>query len=545
MVRIWMKNLFGPSAYPVRQEYKEDYKTENESNHIDTSTNSYTTTKTKTVKTNTINVALTKAHIWYMDYDNAQTYVNPIENTTKEEITHNNDVEIPDTTIKLNTEYERIKTEILGSFSCSEHGINSEQWKEEKYNIILENCKNELRERYKKEIELRYEQKEKEAQEELDKIKKEKEEKLEKEKDDKEKKKIQKEYDKKEKDAQEKIEKIKKERQQELDNIEKEVEKNITLEMIKADAKLFEYYESSLYDKNTNIKEIITNTVSTQKYIPGTPTVTEKPEKFAEIFQKEENSKARQNIRSSSAWLFESMEANDATKNMVELMKYLLYKADEYNYYGGVTELDFAEFAPGAFGDISIVGNNIQDKVWCALIDAGFTEYAAAGAMGNFMVESGYATNNLENSSNSQSGVSDEEFTERVNNGSITKEEFVSSETFGLYKMKTYGSDIIYNSYGYGLAQWTFPTRKQALYEATKGSGSTIDDVDAQVRYLVNEIMTNYRGVPDCQKAKSVAEACEIFQVQFEGAADAHLDRRIEYAEEFYKIYQGKTSSDF
>ena len=123
-----------------------------------------------------------------------------------------------------------------------------------------------------------------------------------------------------------------------------------------------EHFEAKYYKRIYNRKERITNTTEGNKYIASPETITEKTDKegkngpnFVTLFNDQNYVKNKSNILSVPDWLFEILEANDSTKEMVDLMKYLLYKATETNY--GVTEYDFEIFKPENFSPISSVGN--------------------------------------------------------------------------------------------------------------------------------------------------------------------------------------------
>lgn len=103
-----------------------------------------------------------------------------------------------------------------------------------------------------------------------------------------------------------------------------------------------------IYYKTTNRKEQITNTVESKKYKADAMKVSEKTQKrsdtytednFVTIFLDPNNTKAKNGILSAEEWLFEMLEQNDSTKEMVDLTKYLLYKALDKDY--GVTDYDF------------------------------------------------------------------------------------------------------------------------------------------------------------------------------------------------------------
>lgn len=93
---------------------------------------------------------------------------------------------------------------------------------------------------------------------------------------------------------------------------------------------------------------------------------------------------------------------------------------------------------------------------------------------------------------------------------------------------------------GYGLAQWTFWSRKEAFLNYTKGKGVGIDNEEAQIEFLITEI--NQRGCPKWKAATSVEDACYNFEKEFEQAGTPEMGNRLTYAEEIYNRYHGKTA---
>ena len=83
-------------------------------------------------------------------------------------------------------------------------------------------------------------------------------------------------------------------------------------------------------------------------------------------------------------WLIGILEDNDKTANLVDITKYLVYKASGEDT--GIIAFNFSEYAPSAFNtSTGIYGNSVEEKVWFALRDAGYSEEATAGAMGIYM----------------------------------------------------------------------------------------------------------------------------------------------------------------
>lgn len=101
------------------------------------------------------------------------------------------------------------------------------------------------------------------------------------------------------------------------------------------------FVECNKYKHIINRKETTTNTVKEQKYVAQTPTSNYKVEKgdgelnFVSILCDGDHGNAKYMLTSEiSSWLFELLEINPDTKNMVELTKFLFNKVTETNKYG-------------------------------------------------------------------------------------------------------------------------------------------------------------------------------------------------------------------
>ena len=111
------------------------------------------------------------------------------------------------------------------------------------------------------------------------------------------------------------------------------------------------------------IQDNITNTVESISYKEGTPEVKEKTDSqenvaedkvkpnFVTIFRKPKYSNNKSNIMSAASWLFEILETNKSTSDMVDLVKYLLYKATGVSY--GVKEYDFSIYDASKFKSVT------------------------------------------------------------------------------------------------------------------------------------------------------------------------------------------------
>lgn len=142
-------------------------------------------------------------------------------------------------------------------------------------------------------------------------------------------------------------------------------------------------------------------------------------------------------------------------------------------------------------------------NIWSYLLSQICNEYGVAGLMGNLQAESALRSNNLQNSGNNRLGMTDEEYTEAVDNGSYSKESFV------------------YDQIGFGLAQHTYWSRKKWLYEYAKSKGASIGDENMQLEFLVMELKRDFKNVWNTLcNAQSVREASDVVLLKFERPAN-------------------------
>lgn len=156
--------------------------------------------------------------------------------------------------------------------------------------------------------------------------------------------------------------------------------------------------------------------------------------------------------------------------------------------------------------------------IWNFLKAKGLNEFGIAGLMGNLKAESGLKPTNLQNNSEKKLGLTDEEYTLCVDEG--------------IYE--NFSKDAA----GYGLAQWTYSSRKEALKMYADSKGASIGNLEMQLEFLWQELTTKYKGVLSVLKnAKSIQEASDIVLTQFERPADQGVSvkaKRAEYALEYY-----------
>ena len=211
-------------------------------------------------------------------------------------------------------------------------------------------------------------------------------------------------------------------------------------------------------------------------------------------------------------WLYARL--GDVAKKVTEnLSKYA------NNDTNGVT----SNFTPTAKDTSDVKVSPIQNDafIWQFFKAKGFNDYAIAGLMGNLKAESNLRPDNLQNSFEGRLG-SDAEYVKKVDNGTFSKSKFANDHA------------------GFGLAQWTWHTRKEALYDYAKKKGVSIADLNMQLEYLWVELQRYTKTMNVLRNAKSVYEASTIVLTDFEKPANqgnSVRNQRAKFGNEFYNKF--------
>ena len=151
--------------------------------------------------------------------------------------------------------------------------------------------------------------------------------------------------------------------------------------------------------------------------------------------------------------------------------------------------------------------------------------YGVAGLMGNLYVESKLNSAFLEGKYSRNLGMTSDEYTKAVDDG-------------------TY-SNFVHDSAGYGLAQWTYWSRKVKLIQFAKASGTSIGDLSMQLKFLWAELQTYGDLSRTLCSATSVRQASDAVLIQYEKPADqseAVKAKRASYGQGYYDKYSGNGS---
>ncbi len=166
--------------------------------------------------------------------------------------------------------------------------------------------------------------------------------------------------------------------------------------------------------------------------------------------------------------------------------------------------------------------NGLSSKANACLtfINSGFSMNATAALLQNIIMESGGRANNLENCYeegqccyNGTYGFckhpeltgfgSDELYTAGVDNGTYSRDNF------------------IHDGAGYGIAQFTYWTLKERLYDFAKSRGSSIGSLSMQLAFIMDDVKTNYSNT--YQKLTGYGSASDLtydFCIGYERPAD-------------------------
>ena len=271
-------------------------------------------------------------------------------------------------------------------------------------------------------------------------------------------------------------------------------------------------YYYAVVDKS----QTVTTVVNTTKYVSSPPNIREKTDKnadednFVTILLKTENYRAGQNILSGAEWLFQVLQENEKTVDMVDLTKYLLYKATG-NIYDNITTYDFSVFDPENFTKLGNYGttsgiDGVPGEIFDFLLEKGMPPVAAAAIVGNIEAESSFDT----------------------------------AKTNGTHN---------------GLCQWDINDRFKGLESLASSKGTDWTDLDTQLEFMWQELEGSYKGVKDtlmsCDTAEELEYATwyfgryyEVFFLSnsFEGSK-SYTRQRYENALKWYEQYDANSAS--
>lgn len=173
-----------------------------------------------------------------------------------------------------------------------------------------------------------------------------------------------------------------------------------------------------------------------------------------------------------------------------------------------------------------------EQLIWNYFKSHGLNDFGTAGLMGNLYAESGLNPKNLQQTYERKLGYNDDSYTDAVDHGIYT--------------------NFVKDSAGYGIAQWTFWSRKQALFSFAKSREKSIGDLNMQLDFLMKELREGYIGVLNTLcNATSVLEASNEVLFRFERPANQDESvqaKRCAFGQKYYDLFanrQNEYSFDF
>lgn len=141
---------------------------------------------------------------------------------------------------------------------------------------------------------------------------------------------------------------------------------------------------------------------------------------------------------------------------------------------------------------------------------AGLTHSGVCGVMGNLMAESSMIANIAQRG---MTELTDQEYTDKFDN----------------YPTTCYRDGV-----GYGLAQWTYWSRKQELFEFANAKGVSVGDEAMQVEFVIHELRKDYSGLFSflCETNDLYAATDRVCR-EYERPAFNNVDRRYNFAKVF------------
>ena len=166
---------------------------------------------------------------------------------------------------------------------------------------------------------------------------------------------------------------------------------------------------------------------------------------------------------------------------------------------------------------------------------SGLSEAGALGLMGNWMAESGLEPNRVQGDF-SQGRLQSTAYTDDLKKGRLGRAQFARDQK------------------GYGLAQWTYYTRKEALYDFWKNSGAdSIDDLRMQVRFALHELneSSEYAGLWNVLKTTddiwtATDKVCRLYERPYYNNVNARYQYALQLKAELDQVgaAEGSEHSD-
>ena len=165
----------------------------------------------------------------------------------------------------------------------------------------------------------------------------------------------------------------------------------------------------------------------------------------------------------------------------------------------------------------------VPETIFTRVTEAGFTIEAACALLAQIQKESLFKPENLEDSRNRSLGMTDLQYVNAVDNGTYT--------------------NFVHDAAGFGLAQWTFYTRKQNLLNYCKARNKSIADLETQISFLIWEMKACFGGIWNkCLSSHDLKDLTWVLLDTWENPAEKqnNMVERYGYAQNWFKQFSNQ-----
>lgn len=154
--------------------------------------------------------------------------------------------------------------------------------------------------------------------------------------------------------------------------------------------------------------------------------------------------------------------------------------------------------------------------IYQSLRSGGLSPAGACAMMGNMWAESGLKPTNVED----RCTLGDADYTRAVDTGTISR-----------YQFKV-------DAFGYGLCQWTYPSRKADLYDYARSQNVSVGDEKMQCDFCLFELQRDYANLYQylCT-TDDLPEATKLICAEYERPAVNNFAVRINAAQKFFNQF--------
>ena len=149
--------------------------------------------------------------------------------------------------------------------------------------------------------------------------------------------------------------------------------------------------------------------------------------------------------------------------------------------------------------------------------------YGVAGLMGNLYVESHLEPTCLQSSYRKKLNMTSQEYIDAVDSNAYT--------------------NFVNDSAGFGLAQWSYYSRKQALLNFARQRKASIGDLEMQLDFLWQELQTYTTVINTLNTVQSVRDASDVVVKRYEKPKhqeESYLQNRADYGQKYFDRFTSK-----